>query len=168
MEGEPLRYEQRTEGAAQDWLKLPVSGISWDDARAYTRWLATTGRVRGARLCSEIEWERAARGADDREFPHGDVLQPSDANFEETYGRKYAASGPDAVGSHPASTSPFGVEDLSGNVWEWTSSVEAGHPIVRGGGANFNDLSCRAVNRELVEPEFRGAILGLRVCADLL
>ena len=72
----------------------------------------------GARLCSELEWERAARGGDDRMFPHGDELRAEDANIDLTYGRVDSAYGPDAVGSHPASRSPFGVDDLAGNVLE--------------------------------------------------
>ena len=49
-----------------------------------------------------------ARGADDREFPGGDFLDPDDANFDETYAREPASMGPDEVGSYPASRSPFG------------------------------------------------------------
>ena len=51
------------------------------------KWLDRTGRVPGARVCEEREWERAARGADDRMYPHGDNLEPDDANFDETYGK---------------------------------------------------------------------------------
>jgi formylglycine-generating enzyme required for sulfatase activity len=141
--------------------------VSWDDVLAYTKWLRERGGVRGARPCTEIEWERAARGADDREFPHGDVLAPDDANFEETYGRQFAASGPDEVGSHSASDSPFGVSDLSGNAWEWTAGLGNGPPVARGGGSNFDELTCRVVNRALVEPQVRGAFFGVRVCADM-
>ena len=77
----------------------------------------------GARLCTELEWERAARGADDRLFPHGDELDADDANFDVTYGRVDSAYGPDVVGSHPASRSPFGVDDLAGNVFELVDVV---------------------------------------------
>src|SRR5207237_9071692 len=120
-EGEKLRLP-RAERAEQDWLRLPVAGISFLDARAYAEWLSRTARVPGARLCNEMEWERAARGADDREFPGGDALRPTDANFDATYGKQPQAFGPDQVGSHPGSRSPFGVDDMAGNVWEWVES----------------------------------------------
>ena len=88
-EGEKLRLP-RAERSEQDWLLLPVAGISFHDARAYAEWLSRTGRVPGARPCTEFEWERTARGDDDREFPSGDVLRPADANFDATYGKQAA------------------------------------------------------------------------------
>src|SRR5262249_61879038 len=94
-EGERLPHPGRPDAPAQDWLRLPVAGISSLDARADAAWLSRTGRVPGARLCSELEWERAARGADAREFPHGDVLGPEDANFDLAHGKQPSAFGPD-------------------------------------------------------------------------
>jgi serine/threonine protein kinase/formylglycine-generating enzyme required for sulfatase activity len=161
-----IRYPERSVRATQAWLRLPVSGISWDDARAYTAWLDRTGRLPGARPCDEHEWERAARGADDRLFPHGNRLQPDDANFDETYGRKPLAFGPDEVGAHPASDSPFGVADLAGNVWEWVTSVSDREAVViRGGGWYQNQLSSRSNNHEAGEPSLRAIEIGLRICA---
>ena len=98
--------------------RFPVSGISWQDALAYCRGLNATGRVPGARPCDDHEWERAAKGADAREFPHGNSLAPDDANFDLTYGRRGKAFGPDEVGAHSASSSPFDVDDMVGNVWD--------------------------------------------------
>jgi formylglycine-generating enzyme required for sulfatase activity len=166
--GEPLRYGKRGQRAVQDWLRMPVSGISFPDAEAYAAWLHRTGRVPGARLCTELEWERAARGADGREFPHGDVLAQDDANTDVTYGKEPAGFGPDEVGSHPASRSPFGVDDLAGNVWEWTrSALEPGKPVARGGSYYFSPTTSRSSNRELPEPGLRDLTVGMRVCADL-
>jgi formylglycine-generating enzyme required for sulfatase activity len=122
--------------------------------------------VPGARLCSEYEWERAARGADDRQFPHGDSLAPDDANFDETYGRK--AWGPDEVGSHPASASPFGVQDLAGSVWEWVASVQDPQDAVHRGGTWWNNRNTsRSINREVSQVQTRNPLIGFRICASL-
>ena len=83
-----------------------MAGVSAVDAERYFAWLRQTGRVPGARFCTELEWERAARGADDRLFPHGDELAGSDANLDVSYGRLDAAYGPDAVGLHPGVAKP--------------------------------------------------------------
>ncbi|ADO75599.1 bifunctional serine/threonine-protein kinase/formylglycine-generating enzyme family protein [Stigmatella aurantiaca] len=164
--GDKLRYAKRSWNAEQDWLKMPVSGINFESAEAYAAWLSKTGRVPGARLCSELEWERAARGADGREYPHGDRLSPREANFDLTYGKEAGGFGPDEVGSHPASRSPFGVDDLAGNVWEWAYSwLEPGKPVVRGGSYYFASPTARSSNRELPERDARDPTVGLRVCA---
>ncbi len=166
--GQPIRYPGRTVNAVQDWGAMPVGGVSFDDALDYARWLDATGRVPGARLCTEPEWERAARGADDRVYPHGDLLQPSDANFDETYGQDAQAWGPDEVGRHPASASPFGVDDLSGNVWEWVASdLTPSHAAARGGSFSYASPTARVANRERPEPTYRDVGLGVRICASL-
>ncbi|GMU05140.1 nSTAND1 domain-containing NTPase [Corallococcus caeni] len=165
--GEPVRYARRSQRMEQDWRQFPVSGISFADAEAYATWLSTSGRVPGARLCSELEWERAARGVDGREYPHGSRLGPDEANVDVTYGKDPGGFGPDVVGSHPASRSPFGADDMAGNVWEWTRSwLEPGRPVARGGSFAFNVTSARSSNRELPEPSLRDVTVGLRVCAD--
>ena len=167
VEGEPLLYPGREQRAGQDWRRLPVSGVSADDAEAYAAWLDRSGRVPGARLCTEREWERAARGADRRRYPHGDRLGPLEANFDATYDQQTLAMGPDEVGSHPASRSPFGVDDLAGNVWEWVrSSITDGRHVARGGSFYFDASAARIDNRELPEPAYRDVNVGLRVCAD--
>ena len=164
--GQRLRYEHRTRRADQDWTKFPVTAVSYDDAVAFTAWLDRTRRVPGARLCDEYEWERAARGADARTFPGGNALAPDDANIDVTYGRDPLAFGPDEVGSHPASRSPIGADDMAGNVWEWTRSVETeGVPVARGGSWYYAELSARSVNRELGEPSQRHVHIGVRICA---
>ncbi|QSQ11090.1 nSTAND1 domain-containing NTPase [Myxococcus landrumensis] len=165
-DGERLRYGKRERRAEQDWLRFPVSAISFDDALAYVGWLDRTGRVPGARICTEHEWERAARGADGRRYPSGDWLSPDDANHDVTYGREPGGFGPDEVGSHPRSRSPFGVDDLAGNVWEWTrSSVDPTKPSAQGGSWYQSDLTAHSANRDRVEPTQREALIGLRVCA---
>ena len=164
--GERLRYERRTRRADQDWTRFPVSAVSFEDATAFAAWLDRTGRVPGARLCDEYEWERAARGADGRIYPEGSALAPDDADIDVTYGREPLAFGPDEVGSHPASRSPVGADDMTGNVWEWTRSVQTPEaPVVRGGSWYQGELSARSENRENGEPTLRNPLLGLRLCA---
>ncbi len=165
--GEVITYPGRPHGARQDWLRMPVVGVTLDDAKAYCRWLDASGKVPGARVCSEVEWERAARGSDDREYPHGWHLAPDEANFDETYGKQTEAMGPDAVGSHPSSASPFGLQDMAGNVWELCSSaLKEGQVVARGGSFYFGMNSSRLTDREVVEPAFRDVSVGFRVCAE--
>ncbi|WP_433936349.1 SUMF1/EgtB/PvdO family nonheme iron enzyme [Sorangium cellulosum] len=166
-EGRPLRIPGRRVRAEQDWMRLPVTSFVLEDARAYAGWLRSTARLPGARLCDEREWERAARGADGRPFPHGDRLAPDDANFDETYGRKSDAFGPDEVGSYPASASPFGAMDMAGNVHEMVRSAGSREELlIRGGAFYFDALTNQSNTRLMIEPQTRDGLVGLRVCAD--
>ena len=97
---------------------FPVTDVTWEDARAYASWA-------GKRLPSEEEWEFAARGTDGRRYPWGETWQPDAANVLSKTGEKRTA---EPVGRHPQGASPFGVHDLSGNVWEWTSSDFVAYP----------------------------------------
>jgi serine/threonine protein kinase/formylglycine-generating enzyme required for sulfatase activity len=165
--GEAIVYEGRKLRAEQDWRQFPVAGISIEDALAYAAWLDETGRVRGARLCDEREWERAARGADEREFPHGNRLAPEDANFDPTPGRDSGSFGPYEVGLHQDSQSPFGLDDMAGNVWEPTrSSFVAGAFVLRGGSFSQYDIINQSTNRESINPSVRDRTVGLRLCAS--
>ena len=183
--GEPIVYPGRTRRMAVDWRTLPVTGVSWDDFHAYAAWLDRDGRVPGARLCDEREWERAARGADDREFPHADRVDADDANIDVTYDRVSGGYGLDPAGSHPASDSPFGVADLTGNAGELVASmrwrtptlgdlrdparwVHSGREVGLRGGTFYRDaVSAQIVNRAFATPTYRDAQIGARLCADL-
>jgi formylglycine-generating enzyme required for sulfatase activity len=163
-----ITYPSRNTRASQDWVRFPVGGISPDDVTPYLAWLRDTGRVPGARWCSELEWERAARGADDRLFPSGDELAAEDANFDLTYDRRDGAYGPDEVGSHPSSRSPFNVEDLAGNIMEMVASSETpGGMVLRGGGYYYTSGSARSANREPIPWSHRDVSVGFRVCATI-
>jgi len=163
---ELIRYSERERRAQHDWTKFPVGGIDVADAAAYLRWLDRTGRLPGARFCTEHEWERATRGADGRTYPHGENLSPSDANFDDTYGRKVGSMGPDQVGSYPQSESPFGLFDGTGNIFEITvSPFDAGTYVARGGAFYFDRVTSRLINRYKVDANFSDSSFGLRVCA---
>lgn len=165
VQGELIHYPSRKKRASQDWLRLPVSGITAQEAEDYASWLNASGRLPGARLCDEHEWERAARGADGREFPSGSWLSPDDANFDLTYNREPGGFGPDEVSSHPQTRSPFNVDDMAGNVWEWThSTISPEKYAVRGGSFYQYELINRSTNREVVEPSLRELTVGFRLC----
>ncbi|MBL8623198.1 MAG: SUMF1/EgtB/PvdO family nonheme iron enzyme [Myxococcales bacterium] len=164
-EGAPLWFATRPARQAVAWERAPVGGIDFDDALAYAAWLRDSGRVPRARLCEEYEWERAARGADGRRFPHGDRMSPDDANVDVTYDRQPDRFGPDEVGAHPNSESPFGVRDLAGNVKEWTVASDGG-PRLRGGDYYHSTDAALAMNRDPAEPTMRLPWIGVRICAD--
>ena len=104
----------------------PVTWVSRDDAEAYARWA-------GKRLPHEWEWQYAAQGRDGRTYPWG-ANWNRDAVPAPQRGRVLTHA--DDVDSHPAGTSPFGVQDMVGNVWQWTDVFEDEHTraaILRGG-----------------------------------
>jgi formylglycine-generating enzyme required for sulfatase activity len=163
--GPTLTYPGRRTNQIVRWQRLPVSGVSWDDALAYLAWLDRSGRVPRARPCTAMEWERAARGADGRTFPTGDTLPASAANIDATYGRHPRGYGPDEVGSHPASDSPFGIADMAGNAWELVRGPD-GEPWIKGGSWYQGAVTATSSNRNPVDPAQRNVRTGLRVCAD--
>ncbi|TDC21438.1 formylglycine-generating enzyme family protein [Streptomyces sp. 8K308] len=100
----------------------PVTGVRWSDAAAYCAWYtARTGDA--VRLPEETEWERAARGDDDRAYPWGEVYRQGLANLADL-----GAGGTLPVGTFPDGASPFGVLDMAGNCDEWTATVYAPYP----------------------------------------
>jgi len=104
----------------------PVTWVGIEDARAYAAWA-------GKRLPHEWEWQYAAQGTDGRLYPWGNEMKPEAMPVTES-GR---TMGPAAdVSAHPQGASPFGIQDMTGNVWQWTDEYVDDHTraaIVRGG-----------------------------------
>ncbi len=167
-QSQQLRYTSRKQRIEQDWEQLPVTNVTLKSALAYIQWLEKTGRVPGAHLCSEFEWERAARGADGRSYPHGESVAPQDLNFDETYNKITASMGPDEIGSYPNSVSPFGALDMGGNVFEWVASTDEASEYARGGSFSFDRISCTTTNRAPLPPNSQDPNVGLRVCGRLV
>ena len=102
--------------------RLPVIGVSWYEATAYCRWLTeTTGKP--YRLPNEAEWEKAARGTDGRIYPWGNKWDKQACNTLEIWDGDSSKGHTTLVGRFsPHGDSPYGVADMSGNVWEWCAS----------------------------------------------
>lgn len=168
----------------------PVVSVNFHDARAYCEWLnmqTSTDLPEGChfRLPSEAEWEKAARGPDGRLWPWGNSFEPTFCNSNE--------GGPDAViavGAHaPQSDSVYGVSDMCGNIWEWTTTLWGNeryvrafdypyqlddgrdnqqaddnyYRIIRGGSFKDNRHTLRSACRDLDPPLFSLNNLGMRV-----
>ena len=133
----------------QDW---PILGISWNDARAYCKWMSLRYKKKGwvFRLPEDWEWEKAARGVDGRHFPWGNYFDYKFCSMANS--KKDKRNGPDAVGSFPLDESVFGVKDLAGNVSEWCGTLydkEKNIRINRGAAWSYvedNYARCAAIN----------------------
>jgi gamma-glutamyl hercynylcysteine S-oxide synthase len=164
----------------EGWLEPehPVTGVSWHEAEAYARFM-------NKRLPTEAEWEKAAVGSasngEKRRFSWGDEEpRPALCNFN------YHFWGTTPVGSFPAGASDCGCLDMSGNVWEWTSSPFMGYPnfkafpypeysqewfdrdhrVLKGGSWATQASTLRISFRNFFRRHFRIAFAGIRCAAD--
>ncbi len=112
-------------GAPYNWIdnrppegmgNHPVAGINWYEAQFACLYF-------GKRLPTEAEWEKAARGTDGRIYPWGNTFDEAKANVAKGDRGKLMP-----VGSFPEGASPYGVEDMIGNAWEWTKSWYRPYP----------------------------------------
>lgn len=184
---DPSHARKRAPGAGDTH---PVVYVSSTEAMKFCQWLGSRERRR-YRLPSEAEWEYAARGKDDRKYPWGnqegrpDLGNFADCNTDFAWSDRkindgFAESSP--VGAFPMGSSPFGVEDMAGNVWEWCSDyMEAyrGVPktnprgpiagvkrVYRGGSWKSRFNSLRATTRGANIPSYACNDLGFRIVCE--
>jgi iron(II)-dependent oxidoreductase len=168
----PTNWDARRRTYAIGASDHPVVCVSWDDANAYADWA-------NKRLPTEAEWEKSARGADGRWFPWGNRFDATRFNSSEANLRgttpvtKFA----------PHGTSPFGVVDLVGNVWEWCADfydaeyyksspernprgpASSDWRVLRGGAWDAAPDCARCASRDYIAPELGYATVGFRCVA---
>jgi formylglycine-generating enzyme required for sulfatase activity len=159
----------------QKYPDHPVVCVTWHQAKAYAAWLAQITGERW-RLPTEAEWEKAARGPDGRIYPWGDQWDKTRANT--------ADDGPGMttpVGNYPQGSSPYGACDMSGNVFEWTSSIYVGEGyqteysendqeatslrVLRGGSGDVEPEDARAARRFAYSPDDSNDDCGFRLAS---
>jgi len=167
-------------GGTPDSDDFPVLGVNWDSAVAYCNWVsAKTGKK--YRLPTEAEWEKAARGADQRRYPWGNEIDHSFANY---VGSESFDTGM-KVGSFAKGVSPYGAYDMAGNVFEWCSDwysrdyysvspkknpkgpPEGAYRVVRGGSFFLEAFDLRTYGRSAAWPSFQAhRMIGFRAVRE--
>jgi eukaryotic-like serine/threonine-protein kinase len=153
------------------YVRFPVIFVDWNMAQSYCEW-------RGARLPTEAEWEKAARGASNFAYPWGDDIDCNLANYGNCLGDTSGAT------IYDLGQSQFGIYNMAGNVWEWVSdwysdtyyrSSPQDNPqgpergtekVLRGGSWKDNYVEIQSVNREAQNPAYSSSAIGFRCAKD--
>lgn len=160
-----------------DRLERPVVNVTWHDAVAYCAWLSRLS-LASWRLPTEAEWEKAARGegpdAAHRLYPWGIEYDAARCNCAES-GKGEVTP----VGSYPRGVSSCGIQNMVGNVWEWTSSILKPYPyeladgrenpgvqgnrVMRGGSWRISGVTSTLARRGLNPPDYWSSDIGFRL-----
>lgn len=184
---DPKHASKRMPGTGE---RHPAVYVSSGDAVKFCQWLSARERRR-YRLPSEAEWEYAARGADGRKYPwgnhdgRGNLANFADRNTTFAWSDReiddgHAETSP--VGAYPLGSSPFGMEDMAGNVWEWCldfmesyrgtpkinprGAISGTKRIYRGGSWKSRFHSLRATTRGANVPNYSCNDLGFRIACE--
>jgi formylglycine-generating enzyme required for sulfatase activity len=161
--GDPHGWQHYYTSGKEDY---PVVGLSWNDAHAYCQW-------QGKRLPTEAEWEKAARGTDAYLWPWGGFWDSARVNSMES-----GLNGTEAVGVRGGGLgqSPYGLNDMAGNVWEWVADwwgwYENPHrppegdrgwgKVIRGGSWRKQGHETRTTFRGYADPDGYSDDIGFR------
>jgi len=170
----------RSKAEDDDWGRgdRPVIRVSWDDAKAFCDWMSgITGE--NIHLPTEAQWEKAARGTDQRRYPWGNGPPNSSlANYFNYVGKTMP------VGSYPAGVSPYGLHDMAGNVNEWCfdwmdpnyysysptynpqGPSSGSSRVIRGGSYPLFEGTLRSAYRTGTNPSNKYSWIGFRICKD--
>ena len=149
----------------------PMTMVSWFGAWGYCKYYES-------RLPTEMEWEKAARGTDERPFPWGEEIQLNNANYYSSRDpyedMKSFGSRTSPVGFYNGqkygvyqtldSASPYGLYDMAGNVWQWTGNIYEGmhYRFLRGGSKDVYDMDLRVWVRNNATPTYVSPGVGFR------
>jgi len=170
-----IKFDGSTFSVQSGYENHPMTHVTWFGAWGYCRYFET-------RLPTELEWEKAARGTDERPFPWGDDIQRGNANFYSsrdpfedmsTFGSRTSPvgfyNGQTYDGFQTVdSASPYGLYDMAGNVWQWTGDVYEGmhYRFMRGGSKDTYDMDLRIWVRNNATPTYFSPGVGFRCVRD--